>query len=113
MGSFKVVGKFIVKGETEKKTETFSVREFVVEEPGERFNQFIKFQLSNDKCSLIDSFNIGDEVEVEFNLQGRKWEKDGKVDYFNTLSAWKIKVLSQGSHSNEPVKSTQNDDLPY
>ena len=118
MANFKLTGLLIYKGETEKKTETFSVREFVVEEPDDRYPQSIKLQLSNDKCALIDSIAIGSEVEVEANVQGRKWEKDGKVNYFNTLSAWKVKALNVAPQ-NEPVRPSQtvnpNDanDLPF
>lgn len=89
--SYIATGSLVVKEEIVKKTETFSVREFVIEVAGERFSDFVKFQLSNDKCALLDSFQLGDLMEVSFNVRGRKWEKDGKVTYFNSLDAWRMK----------------------
>lgn len=89
--SYVATGLLVVKEDTVKKTETFSVREFVIEVAGDRFSDFVKFQLSNDKCLLIDSFQLGEMVEVSFNVRGRKWEKDGKVSYFNSLDAWRLK----------------------
>ncbi len=89
--SYIATGVLVVKEDIVKKTETFSVREFVIEVAGERFSDYVKFQLSNDKCALLDSFQLGDLMEVSFNVRGRKWEKDGKVTYFNSLDAWRMK----------------------
>lgn len=89
--SYIATGVLVVKEDIVKKTETFSVREFVIEIAGDRFSDFVKFQLSNDKCALLDSFQLGDLMEVSFNVRGRKWEKDGKVTYFNSLDAWRMK----------------------
>lgn len=94
MASFEITGMLIAKEDTIKRTETFSVREFVLEIAGERFSDYIKMQLSNDKCALIDTALIGDTLTVSFNLRGRKWDKDGKTTYFNSLDAWRVKVES-------------------
>jgi hypothetical protein len=50
----------------------------------------LKFQLTQDRCSLIDAYNTGQDIRLWFNLRGRKWEKDGNVNYFTNLEAWKI-----------------------
>jgi len=98
--SYDATGVLVVKEDVVKRTETFSVREFVIEVAGDRFSDFVKFQLTNDKCALLDSFQIGDQVLVTFNLRGRKWEKDGKTTYFNSLDAWRLRKADGTSASS-------------
>jgi len=103
---FKQSGILIFKDEEKEITSTFKTREFAIEVINERdakWNDFIKFQLSNDKCSLIDDIAIGAPIDVSFNLRGRKWEKDGKISYFNSLDAWRITAQSQMSGSATPA----------
>ena len=103
MASFKIEGTLFSRGAIEQKNEKFSVLEFVIEEPHDQYPQHIKFQLSNANCNLIDAFKKGDLIEVEFNLHGKKYEKDGKISYFNTLSAWKARLVNSASQpSTQP-----------
>lgn len=75
---------------TQKITETFSKREFVVTEAG-NYPQHIIFQVTQDKCALLDSFQVNETVDVNFNLRGREWTSpQGEVKYFNSLEAWRI-----------------------
>tara|TARA_R110000796_G_scaffold134775_2_gene250592 strand:+ start:98 stop:424 length:327 start_codon:yes stop_codon:yes gene_type:complete len=85
-----VIGKLIVKNDTQDVSEKFSKREFVVE-TSEQYPQKIIIQFVQDKCDLLNNYNIGDIVEVGVNLQGREWiDPQGQVKYFNTIQAWKI-----------------------
>lgn len=85
--SFEIVGKLHKKFETENKTATFQAREFVIEVDG-TYPQFVKFQLTQDRCALVDKYNEGDSIRVHFDLRGREWQ--GK--YFTNLNAWRIEV---------------------
>lgn len=90
----KVTGVLKVKRDTQQVSEKFSKREFVLTTSGE-YPQDILFQLTQDKCSLIDGFNVGQSLEVSFNLRGREWtNQQFEVMYFNTLEAWKIDVVT-------------------
>jgi hypothetical protein len=78
------------KGETVAVSEKFKKREFVATVEGS-YPQDIQFQLSQDKCSLLDNFQVGEEIEIEYNLRGREWTNpQGEAKYFNTLEVWKI-----------------------
>jgi len=89
------------------------------------FKDFIKFQLTQDKCNLVDNVNVNDEIKVSFNIRGNKWEKDGKINYFTNLDAWridKVQQQNQGSSHDEipapsindmPFESSEPDDLPF
>lgn len=95
-----IVGKLFEKHDTVKRTETFSVREFIVEVENQRnpqYNDFVLFQLTNANCDRIEPFNIGDEIQVTFDVRGRRWTSpEGRVAYFNTLNAWRIEAFNGG-----------------
>ena len=88
-----VAGKIVAIMPTQVVSEKFSKREFVIETP-DQYPQQILFQLTQDKCSLLDSLQVGQEVDVHLNIRGRSWQNpQGETKYFNTLEAWKIDVL--------------------
>ena len=90
-----VTGNVILVTETVQKTDKFRGRDLIVETADNpNYLQKIKIEAGNDKCDLLNSINVGDEVEVEANLNGREWtNKEGVVQYFNSISLWKVKVL--------------------
>lgn len=73
-------------------TETFKKREFVVkhaENPD--YPEFIKLEMIQDNCAVLDGYSIGQEVTAYINLKGRKWtDPQGEDKYFNTLQCWKL-----------------------
>ncbi len=92
------IGILKVKMDTQQVSEKFKKREFVLTDNGSKYPQHISFQLSQDKCDVLDGFNVGDEIKVQFNLQGREWTSPkNEIKYFNTLDAWKIEKLAAGS----------------
>tara|TARA_R110000787_G_scaffold206222_1_gene316483 strand:- start:494 stop:784 length:291 start_codon:yes stop_codon:yes gene_type:complete len=92
--SYELIGKLIVKSETIQVSEKFKKREFVVEQEdnngGKVFINKVKFQLTQDRTSLIDDLYEGNDVKVSFNIKGTEWEKEGNTNYFTNLDAWKI-----------------------
>ena len=89
-----VTGILKVKSDAKDVSAKFKTRDFVLTENSSQYPQHISFQLAQDKCTLIDTLNIGDEVKVTFNLRGREWTSpQGEVKYFNTLDAWKVEKL--------------------
>ncbi len=76
--SYELTGKLVAKFDLVQRTETFKTREFVIEKSedvnGRTITNFVKFQCVQDKTAMPDRFNIGDEVKVQFNLSGSRWE---------------------------------------
>ncbi len=123
--AFEVIGTLHKKFETENKTNTFQAREFVLEVKDGNYPQMVKFQLTQDRCSLIDSANEGDQLKVHFDLRGREW--NGK--YFTNLNAWRIEAATSAGNAeaetapppagnfpsveNEPPQFDGQDDLPF
>ena len=109
--SFEINGRLAEKYETPRVSDRFQKREFVLEikstgATGYEFVDFIKFQATQDKCSMLDQYSIDDTLKVSFNLRGRKWERDGQVSYFTNLEAWRIEKLS--NETGEPSAPTQD-----
>lgn len=95
---FKLNGIIKVAGETVQMSEKFSKRDLVITDDSSMYPQDIAFQLAQDKCPLLDTFNVGDRVEVSFNIRGKAWQSPhGETKYFNTLDAWRIELVSQGT----------------
>jgi spore germination protein YaaH len=125
---FKFAGTIKVIGQTVMVSEKFSKREFVVTDTSSQYPQDVSFQVTQDKCSLLDSFMEGQAVEVAFNLRGREWTSpQGEVKYFNTLEVWRIEgapangtaqTMSVPQSTTAPVATatttTEEDgDLPF
>lgn len=86
------VGKLHTIFETKQVSERFSKREFVVElTDNPKYPQTVLFQLTGDRCAILDDFKVGDAVMVEFSLRGREWRSPaGETKYFNSLDVWKV-----------------------
>lgn len=122
-----IQAKLLKKYEAQQISASFKKREFVVEyAENPLYPQFIKFECIQDRCSLLDEFEAGDEIDISFNLRGREWKApDGEVKYFNTIEAWRLTKVSGGANGGgssaavaQPVFSAASsgdeaDDLPF
>ncbi len=92
-----IQGKLYKKLETKEITATFKKREFVVEYASNpMYPQFVTFQLIQDKVELIEPFQEGQSINVEFDLRGREWTSpQGEIKYFNSLDAWRLSPVQQ------------------
>jgi len=85
----------------------FTKREFVIQLTGEGENpaypNYVALELIKDKCTLMDQYQIGDEINVHFNLNGRLWAAQGKPEKcFTSLQAWRIEAPGgQGFNPNQ------------
>jgi hypothetical protein len=93
--SLEVIGKLYKKFDTQQIKETFKKREFVIE-TDEQYPQLVKFELTQDKCNLMDNYSEGASIKVHFNLRGREWNDK----YFTNLQAWRIEAMDGGNTSS-------------
>jgi len=121
-----ITGILKVKNEAQQVSEKFKKREFVLTDNSSQYPQHVSFQLTQDKCNLIDSYNVGAEIKVHFNLRGREWTSpQGEIKYFNTLEAWRIEGGANSGSGNSSASNkmegvsetftaaTEGDDLPF
>jgi hypothetical protein len=96
-------GKILEIFQVQAVSATFRKREFVVEYVETQYPEFIKFETVQDKCDILDNFSAGDQVDVDFNLKGRKWTNpQGEVKYFNSMQAWRVVPQQQNVQDGAP-----------
>lgn len=114
--NFEIEGTLHKKFEIESKSSSFQTREFVITTDGS-YQQFVKFQLTQDKCAIVDTFEEGEKVKVTFDLRGREWQ--GK--YFTNLNAWRVESAGSSAIQNQSAVSSsqpvppifeENNDFP-
>ena len=107
----------------------FRKREIVVTTE-EQYPQHIMIEFVQDKCDLLNTYQVGQQVKVSINLRGREWiNPQGETKYFNSIQGWRIEKMQQeqaeGAPEMPPVapidafeptsefKEDDHDDLPF
>jgi hypothetical protein len=105
----------------------FKKRDLVVT-TDEQYPQHILVQFVQDKCDLLNNFQVGESVKVDINLRGREWTNpQGETVYFNTIQGWRIgKAQTEAAPAQTPAmptaqafepaqsfKEEDHDDLPF
>jgi Protein of unknown function (DUF3127). len=113
-----IKGKLVEIFDTVQITETFKKREFIIQDnKNPEYPEYIKVELIQDKVELLNSLNVGDEINVLINIKGRKWEdKEGNIKYFNSIQGWKIESESGNmnqENEQENINQDSDDDLPF
>ena len=108
----KIRGKLLEIKDTQQISDTFKKREFIVEyAENPNYPEYLAFELIQERCTLIDPWKIGQEIEVNFNLKGRKWvNPEGVTKYFISLQAWRLEAISnKADHNIMDEGSTQEE----
>tara|TARA_B100000963_G_scaffold281551_1_gene250065 strand:+ start:5650 stop:6021 length:372 start_codon:yes stop_codon:yes gene_type:complete len=103
----------------------FRKREVVITTE-EQYPQHILVEFVQDKCDLLNAFEMGQKVKIGINLRGREWvNPQGETKYFNSIQGWRIEVLEATPNSEmppipppsafEPADEAEepDDDLPF
>lgn len=92
-----ITGQIQSIGETQRVSDRFQKRDFIiVTDQNTDYPQYIPLEFQQDKCDIIDAYEVGQEVIVNFNLKGRQWQdQQGRTKTFVTLAAWKIQPLNK------------------
>jgi hypothetical protein len=92
----------------------------------EQYPQFLLVEFTQDKCDLLNNYNVGDLVKISINLRGREWvSPQNETKYFNSIQGWRIEKMNDQSPppSIDSVQefetttdfnlSEDEDDLPF
>tara|TARA_B100000085_G_C18452813_1_gene475618 strand:+ start:455 stop:829 length:375 start_codon:yes stop_codon:yes gene_type:complete len=104
----------------------FRKREVVITTE-EQYPQQILIEFIQDKCELLNNYQVGQNVKIGINLRGREWTNpEGETKYFNSIQGWRIDALENDSSNEmppmptptsfEPAEGDANevdDDLPF
>lgn len=86
-----------------EETKTYGAKGFrkrlvVLEQDKGSFVNYVPLEFTRDDCDSVDSLNVGDELEVTYRLNGRKWQRDAssEVKYFLNAEALRFEVVGGG-----------------
>ena len=83
-------------------TNGFRKREVVITTE-EQYPQHILLEFIQDKCDLLNAFQIGQNVKIGINLKGREWiNPEGETKYFNSIQGWRIEAIATSTNSEMP-----------
>lgn len=94
--SNELTGKILLIGETIHVSDKFKKREIVIETTeivnGNQYVQPIQMQTTQNKCDILNNYQVGKNVKVQFNVRGSSYisKKDGSTKYNTSLDIWKI-----------------------
>ena len=123
-----VTGKIKMIDQTKEVGSAGFKKRDVVVTTDEQYPQHILVQFVQDKCDLLNNFQVGDAVKIDINLRGREWiNPQGETVYFNTIQGWRIGKAQAETASNQappmPVAEAfqpatnlneeEPDDLPF
>lgn len=80
----------------------------------EQYPQTIIIQFTQQRCDLLDSLQVGQNVKVYINIKGREWTNpQGEIKYFNTIEGWKIEVIQTTNVAyQQPVQQPVSQTAP-
>ena len=117
--AYDLTGKIKLIQEAKTFDSGFTKREMVVIVEDGKYPQEINIEFVQDKISLLDNLQPGQEVTVTFDIRGREY--NGR--YFNNLQGWKIDTAGgdssfpAGDPSPTPRSGTPDDyedeDIPF
>ena len=96
MSDGKVQGKVHLIEETKTYGQKgFRKRLVVLEQSKGRFDNYIPVEFLQDNCDAVDEMAVGNDVEISYRLNGRRWQKDSNSDvkFFLNLEATDFRIL--------------------
>ncbi|MFJ1411728.1 DUF3127 domain-containing protein [Capnocytophaga canimorsus] len=107
-------GKVKFIGNTEQVGSNGFIKRDLVITTEEQYPQHIIIQFTQDKCALLDNLQLGQKVNVHFNLRGREWiSPQGETKYFNTLEAWRVEVVQVTNVANQGYQNSSYQNPSY
>ena len=107
-GNIKLIGETKAFG-----SNGFRKRELVITTQ-EDYPQSILIEFTQDKCDLLNSYEVGQSVDVSINLRGRSWENpQGETKYFNSIQGWRIVKAEQAQAQGQPQAEEEEQILPF
>ena len=99
----------------------FRKREMVVT-TNEQYPQMLMVEFVQDKCDLLNNYQVDQDVKVSINLRGREWiNPEGVAKYFNAVQGWRIELLNSLEPTSEKLPEVESvsfiedpdNDLPF
>ena len=114
--SYELTGKVKLLQDPKTFDSGFTKREVVVTVDDGKYPQDISLEFVQDKVSLLDEVDVGQEVTISFDIRGREY--NGR--YFNNLQGWRIQPNDSDARAGNEKKQGEansfdpvDDDVPF
>ena len=124
-----ISGRIKVINAEQQISATFKKRELVVSTE-EQYPQHILINFIQDKCDILNNYQVGENVKVGVNIRGREWvSPQNETKYFNDIQGWKVeRMVTDAPVQNQAMppmpaaeafapatnfKEEEHDDLPF
>ena len=106
-------------------TKGFRKRLVVLEQDKGSFTNYVPVEFTRDLCDTVDDMSVGDEVEITYRLNGRRWQKDAnsEVRYFLSCEALNYRIIGDGpaggdvtekvTDANDAFSEAGDDEAPF
>lgn len=101
----------------------FRKRLVVLEQDKGSFTNYVPIEFVREACDTVDEINQGDEIEVSYRLNGRRWQRDedSEVKYFLSAEAMSFRLLQsvggtateKVTDGNEALSEAGEDEAPF
>lgn len=124
-----ISGRIKMIGETKPVNASGFLKRELVVTTDEQYPQHVMVEFTQDKCTLLDTFQVNEPVKVSINIRGREWvDPQGVTKYFNSISGWRVERLAPSQPAQTaspamptaqtfepaaPFKEEEHDDLPF
>ncbi len=71
-----------------------------------------KFTFFGKQCEALDNIKIGDIVTVNFDIQGRAFDKDGQRDYFTEVRPFRVDCDNSNEISPTQLQNNSGNQYP-
>jgi single-strand DNA-binding protein len=107
--AYELTGKIKIIQEAKTFDSGFTKREMIVIVEDGKYPQEINLEFVQDKITLLDTLQVGQEVTVTFDIRGREY--NGR--YFNNLQGWKIaSAADENSYPTQEPSSVSHNVAP-
>ncbi|MFT5705910.1 MAG: single-strand DNA-binding protein [Oceanospirillaceae bacterium] len=115
--AYELTGKVKLIQDPQSFNSGFTKREMVITVEEGKYPQDINVEFVQDKVSLLDAVQVGEQVTVTFDIRGREY--NGR--YFNNLVGWKVQSGSTSAadpYDQTPMYDTgaptdYDDEVPF
>ena len=111
-----ITGKIkTIKEEQSFGATNFRKRELIVT-TDDQYPQMLMVEFVQDKCDLLNNYQVGQDVKVSINLRGREWiNPQGEAVYFNSIQGWRIEAANGNTSAptSNQAPTEEPDDLPF
>ena len=103
-GTIIVINAPVAAGQKTKRSVVVETKE------NPRYPQPIEVEFYGDRVAMLDDSHVGDEVSIEADLRGRKWDGPQGTRYFVSVNAYKMQTTFKAVAKSDVLA---DDDIPF